>query len=476
MRRTLPFLLVLALLAVPQVTHAQTCSRVTWLENRSQSFAFQHPSDDVAAAGFAQAFASQLDQDFKRFAALFERAPTVPISVRVYPTEQHYHCLNALAPELSPDGTHGHVGTREIALISESIKRDPQRWQREALNALRYELAILFVEYLTNGQAPPGLQIGIGTYAQDPALTFEARLAEAPPPMEAPSATWRTLWEEPDLIAQPDWALQNASIVAYLVDVHGWPEFIDFLNALPTSESYRRALLDTYGTEMGALQTHWQVYYPVFFQGRWRANVIYGFDLTVFEQLIAAGAYADAADGLQRAIAFLVQLGDAEKVVQAEELNIRALAGLEADGLVRQSRQALQEGEYAQALDFAAQARARYDILGDTRRLAELDAYQRIAREVIELRAELADIRSRVSPVSGVEHAPRLVQIGARLGELGDRTGLEQANRMLDSLSTQRQARATLISVFGLLLVSGLLFIRLYLSGGSVPVEVELQS
>jgi hypothetical protein len=474
MRTWIP--LILLLLALPPTAQAQTCSTVSWEENRSAAFAFLHPVGDLTGASVAADHASALDQDYQRLSKLFESSLPLPITVRVYPTERHYYCLNTLAPDLAIGSTHGHLGTREIALISANIGADPGRWQQQGLNDLRFELAALFIEHITNGQAPPGLQTGMSLYAEDPALSFEYRLVQHPPPLDQPDVTWRSLWDSPNLLSDPHRGLQSASIVAYLIDVYGWTSFVEFLKALPTTGSYRQPLLDVYGAELGVLQEHWRQYYPVYFQGRWRANVLYGFDLTVFEQLIAAGAYADAGAGLQEAISFLVQIGDVDKVIEAERLSLLALAGQEADALTRQSRQALLEKDYAAALSFAIQARSKYDDLGDTRRLEELDAYAAVSQEVLDLRSELVDLQGQISPISGVEHAPRLLEIGNRLGQLGDDEGLAVANGMLDALSAQRQQRAVLIILIGGVVVIGLLLIRLALSGTRIPVEVELQT
>ena len=474
MRWLIP-LLLLGLLAFAPPAAAQTCSTVNWEENRSAAFAFLHPAGDPVGASVAADFSRALDQDYDRFARLFESSLPLPITVRVYPTERHYYCLNTLAPDLAIGSTHCHLGTREIALISANLSADPARWQAQGINDLRFELAALFVEHITNGEAPAGLQSGLSLYAEDPALSFEYRLVQAPPPLDLPDATWRSLWETPDLIANPHRTLQTASITVYLIDVYGWPMFVEFLKTLPTTEGYRQPLLDVYGAELGVLQNHWEQYYPVYFQGRWRANVLYGFDLTVFEQLISAGAYSDAAAGLQDAISFLVQIGDADRVVEAEQLSLKALSGQEADALTRQARQALLEKDYTAVLTFAAQARGKYAGLGDTRRLEEIDAYSAIAQEILDLRVELVDIQRQISPVSGVEHAPRLLEIGNRLGELGDDEGLAVSNGMLEALSTQRQQRALLIILVGGLFVVGLLLIRIFLSGSRVPIEVELQ-
>jgi hypothetical protein len=380
-----------------------------------------------------------------------------------------------LAQDIPIGSTHSHVGAREIALISENITKDPQTWEIEGLNILRHELAILFVNQISGDKAPPGLLIGVGVYAEDPALSFEQRLEATGTQTDEPTGTWRSLWENPDAIKFQDRELQNASIIAYLVDVYGWEKFLSFLQNIPTSESYRQALVDSYRIEASALQEHWREYYPVYFGGRWRANVLHAFDLSPFEQLIAAGAYADAANGLKEAIKFLVDLEDIKKLVEAEALNERAQAGLAADALTRQSRQALLEGDYNGAVDFAIQAREHYNRLGDQRRFEELDAYQSLAQEILDLRAELDEIKPQTGFVNEIAQTERLISIGRRLTELGDEDGFEIVQGILGTLNAQRQRRATMIALGGAVLGLGLLMHRIYLSRREPPSEAMLQ-
>jgi len=233
--------------------------------------------------------------------------------------------------------------------------------------------------------------------------------------------------------------------------------------------------VDTYGIEPGALQEQWREYYPVYFGGRWRANALHAFDLSPFEQLIAAGAYADAANGLKEAIKFLVDLEDIEKLVEAEALNERAQAGLAADALTRQSRQALLEGDYNAAVDFATQAGQAYNRLGDQRRLDELDVYQSLAQEVLDLRAELDEINPQTGFVDEIAQTERLIAIGQRLTELGDEDGFRVVQGILGNLNAQRQRRATMIAVGGAIVGLSLLIHRIYLSRREPPPEAMLQ-
>ncbi len=465
--------LLLATLAPGRVA-AQPCPSLSWQETRTRAFSFLYPAGLPLGPQIASQLGEPLDAEFNRFANLFETSLPLPISVRLYPTEQDYYCLNALAPPIPLGQTHSRVGSREIALIARNIDADPEAWQTEGLDALRYELAILFVQHVTQGKAPPGLLIGTGIYAQDPFQTFERRLSQTRPPTGEPSAPWRGLWESPDVIQAPDRALQAASIVAYLVDVYGWDDFLQFLQALPTAESWRAALNQTYPAGAGALEDHWRTFYPLYFQGRWRANALYALSLTPYEQLIEAGAYQAAADGLAEAIALLADLDQIDLLLEAERLNQWAHLGLQADALARQSRQAYLEGDYPAAIELARQAGEKYAALDDARNLQALDTIVGQAEEILALRAELAEMQSALES-SGSPPPQPLIEIGSRLSELGDTQGRDQAASLLAAIRQKRQTQAGYLALGGLLLALLLLAHRILLARQHPPPEVELQ-
>lgn len=459
MRRLISVALLLVLL-LPLAAHpaaAQTCPPIPWEQTSTRSFTFVYPQGEPLGAQIAAQYGSLLDAEYNRFTRLFQISLLTPLTVRLYPTGANYACLNPLAPVIPIGQMHSHAGIREIALIAQYILADPESWQQQALDLLRHELAILFAQQLGGGKTPPGLEIGLGIYAQDPAQTFEHRLAAAPPPAE-PVTSWRRLWEAPDVIANPAAPLQAASIVAYLVDVYGWERFVAFLSALRTAESYRAALAEVYQVEAGTLEAHWRVYYPLYFQGRWRINALYELSLAPYEQLIAAGAYQAASEGLAQTIALLTQRGDQpDLLAQAQALQQTAAAGLQADALARQSWQAYQEGAFAAAADFAAQALETYALLGDARNQETLAAIQSRAGEILALRADLAALQTRPPPAA----APRLLEIASRLGQLGDAEGQQAAELLIVRLNEQRQNLAIASAIAGA--GFGLVFLVFYL-------------
>jgi hypothetical protein len=455
---------------------AQTCELIRWQETRSRAFTFIYPLDSTSSRQVAQQYADPLDAEYDRFAALFETEIQLPLAVRIYPSPADYSCLNPLAPPVPAGQFHSHVGGREIALIGETIDQRNEAWQLEALDSLRYELAVLFVIQVSAGKAPPGLEVGLGVYAQEPVTTFETRFAAHPPPAQVPSASWRTLWENPAPDQRPENILQAASITAYLVEVYGWSAFLDFLAALRTAENWRGALELAYAESPGVLEEHWRgEYYPLYFAGRWRSNALYNLSLAPYEQLIAAGAYQAAAEGLAQSIELLITLGDYENLSRAQELNIRAQNGLAADALARQSRQAYLSGDFQNALSYALQATQIYQDLGDTRNTAALAEYAERAREVLSLRGEIEQIQADLGGFSGPGHAGRLQEIGVRLDELGDPAGVSLVNALLALINNRQRSFSVYFAIAGGSLALLLLAHRIRLLHTRPPDEALLQ-
>lgn len=445
-----------------------------WLERRTPEFALVYSRvDSRLQQPFSGQLAPQLQADYLRFSQLFDAALPLPITLRAYPDLQQYLCLNPVAAPPPPNVFHSHIGAREIVLISQFMDFERDGWQSDLINAVRYEMALLFVEQISDGQAPPGLMAGIAIYTQEPAIVMTDELVNQPN-VSDPELSWRVLWESSDTLQERALALEAMTTVAYLVDVYGWPKFQQFLHALSTTEGYRQALWQTYEIELADLQAQWVRYYPVFFQGRWRANVFYGFDFAEFERLIELGAYADATQSLREAMVFLEGLGDTESIVYAQELLARSETGQEAGALLRQSRQALQNKQYEQAVALAEQSEEKYIALGDSRRIEELNSYRVWAEEILAMRAELNLLENEVIARDQEAAATRLLEMGPRLRELGDTDSVSRIEALLQQETSRQQQAAVEILQLGLLAIIALVVVRLLLLLWRVPPEARL--
>ena len=443
-----------------------------WLESRTQDFAIIYPTQyEMLGQAMFSLYGTTLDSEYQRFAGFFGASLQLPISIRIYPDIDEYKTLNAVAPELLPEGTHSHIGSREIALIGENIARNLDQWQLIGLDAFRYELAILFTEQLSAGKAPPGLLGGVGGYAQEPANLIEITR----PAQQTELATWRKIWDSPNLYQDAGLLLQATSITAYLVDIYGWPKLLSFLSTLAISEDYRRAISQVYGVEPNQLEEEWRQYYPLYLQGRWRAHALYDFDLAVFEKLVAAGAYADAEQGLREAIQFLEKAGAKDKQAQAAALLEKARIGQEAGALLVQARQALQNGEYGKTVELTNQAEQKYQQVDGRYRLEELAAYRERAQEISGLQGEVKQLSAQFSlnPTDKVS-AVRLAEISLRLGELGDIQAQAEINALLEKALQSQRRMSLWIAMLGAGLALGLLLWRILLVRRSPPAEAQI--
>jgi len=411
---------------------------IVWQEQRTESFAliFPEASADSELVSYIAAIADSEIELLDQFFGGVEISK--PINLRFYPSELQFTCLNTDAPELPEGYTHARIGGREIAFIEANINLDLKDWQAQIQNAVRFELTALVITEITDHKTPAGLLTGAAGYLQDPNISFDratARMIDKQPV----EISLRRLWESESAYGDPTLTLQATSSIAYLVDMYGWPAFLDFLHRLAYTDNYLEALIAVYANEPGALEEAWQQYYPYYLQGRWMAHALYSFDLTPFETLIERGAYLDATEELKSAIAFLETIDEPDKLEHAQSLLKRAQAGEEASALVRTSRQALLNKDYELAIQQGELASQMYAQLNDNRRIGEIEIYKDWSKEVLDLRAELAQLIAQANPALSYADVPRLRDLGERLGTLGDGQSVEEINLLLVGIEQSHQ-------------------------------------
>jgi hypothetical protein len=469
--------LLLGLLATPVGASFQTQSvcgeELDWLDRPWGSFVFVFTADNTdLVQEFLRNFEEPLTLEFQKYTALFGTELEIPITIRIYPSLEDYNCLNALAPVLGVEDTHSHIGGREIALIGETINADPALWYSTARNAMRHEIAILFAEKLTESHAPPGLLNGVGGYFEDPYETFEGRYT-ASGNIQQPGRSMQRLMED-DIPASDDLVLlQQTSIVAYLIDVYGWENFLSFLSSIGESASYRQSFISVYGLNIQEIQAEWENYFSLYVADRWQANIVYAYDLDRYDVLIGAGAYEDALSGLQAAEPIVNLFGDADEIARVDELLRIANQGVMAGSLTLEARQAILDGNYAACIEKAEQAISIYNQLGDTRRISELEVYRDTAFEILTLRAELDSLKGFDTPLDP-QKTQRILRIGRRLSELGDAEGVQDVQVTMILLSTGQRYFVEWTTIIGLLICVFIIYRRVRALFRKQPPEVNL--
>ncbi|MBN2045157.1 MAG: hypothetical protein JW757_09075 [Anaerolineales bacterium] len=438
-----------------------TCPQLDWREKTTGSFVILYTINHIQLAEEIQKNTLPVIEDeLTRLQQALGQSLVTPITIRIYPSEAEYYCLNAFAPAISSEDFHSHIGSREIALLAEVINLQKMYWETYAVNAFRHQVAVLYGELISDGAAPPGLLQGFGGYLEDPAQTFNPRY-QAAGEMTAPDRSWQRLLEEDIPASDAVTMFQQTSLVAFLIDLYGWDDFMAFLTRIPEVQGYRQAILDVYGVNLQDLQDYWVQYFPVYVQHRWQANVIHNYDLTQYDQLIAGGAYSDAQAQIKAALPLIELFGNQEKVERANHLLEKAGVGVEASALALAARQSILDGDFQTGLGYADRSLQLYQQLGDTRRETEIELYRQICTEVLALRAEVEKISGNAAPLDPVR-TEQLILIGQRLAELGDREGTQQVRLALLLLGIGQQNIIRWVTVIGVLLSAFLIWRRFW--------------
>lgn len=444
-----------------------------WQELEMGAFVVLFPAEYSEQA---QAIVSQSSEDlntiYENYQQVFGLDLVLPIAIRIYPTQDDYNCVNPLAPQLDEATTHGHIGDREIALFADIFFQGPDDFSVPTFNAFRHELAILFAWQLSGGYAPDGLLKGLGLYAENPDETFLPR-KETSGETSQPDLAWNVVWELSGEISDSDFALQASSIVSYLIDVHGWEKFAVFLEQISLERGYRQALSKIYGENLQLLESHWQEYFPIYTSERWRSNIFHRFDLTVYHELISAGAYADSISGLKEAVYLVGIFGTPADLRKAEELLEAAEIGAAAGELAAQSRFALLSGNYLESFTAAELSLDYYQKLEDPRRIPEVQTYLSLSKEILDLRNNLQSIQEEGIGVNPLK-SHKVYQIGQRLLELGDTEGGTQAELILFALGAGQNAFFQFLISLIILISTGLIIRRILALRKPVGPEVDL--
>jgi hypothetical protein len=414
-----------------------------WIEIDFGRFIFIYPAEFAGEMDeYATLAGEAANAAYDQFARLYGEPITLPINVRVYQNTLQFARLNPLVPPLDPSMYHTHLGSREIALIAPFPASAMDA--RNVVNVVRHELNGLFLSALSANEMPAGLELGLNQYVEFPGLQVEDARARVRSAYDRGlllsfSELFGTTAVYSDLIvAHP----QSLSVAAFLIDSYGYASIIELAQAMAQRQGYRAAFAQVYERPVDRLEEDWLAYLPVYIESRWEHNALFSYDLAPFEEALRAGAYTQVVRGLEVVIPFLETTGQAAALLKAESLRADAARGIAAGELVAQAREALQAGDFAKALDLTEQAQASFDDLGDTSRQEEIALYVIRAREVMALRARLAEAGRQAASGHGLAAEADLAAIGPRLASLGDAAGAQTAASLLEGLRAERATRA----------------------------------
>lgn len=396
-------------------------------------------ADEVNA--LAQQYGPELGQAYLQLEKLYGTSLTLPLNIRLYADWPQFISLNSTLTPLLASPYHTHVGTREIALIG---PLPPGLLVSTAgVNMIRHELSGLFLDSLSANNIPPGLALGLNQYVEIPGDQAEAaaiRLRAVLPSGAAGVLRWPDLMEGPTVHFDRDLASAQAlSVVAFLVDQYGFEALLEVVRGLGEGHSYRSAMSGTFGGQsLEQLEAAWLQYLPTYVETGWQYNALYNYNLAPYEAALDAGAYSQAAEALDRLLPFLEATGQASALAQAQVLREEARQGLAARELTAALGEALQTGQYEQALDLALQAQAAYAAIGDAANASLAGAHADYLQQILTLRAELAAVQARAAAGPNAQVESELLVLVPKFQNLGDAEGERQAVETLNGLYAQQ--------------------------------------
>jgi hypothetical protein len=257
-------------------------------------------------------------------------------------------------------------------------------------------------------------------------------------------------------------------VVAFLVERYGFGTVRTFLENYARSSGYRSALERTYEVSPDTLEEGWRDWLPSYIEGGYRRNALTAFDLAPVGALLQQGRYDDALVALDDAIEWLARTEQAERLAEAEALRERARDGQRAQQMTVEARDALARADYRGAQELITQARRGYELVGDARQAAVLDAYEERAARGLDAERRLAEARALAVALRYPQARGVIDGAIADFQALGDSARAAQAQALRRSLDSRQILVGYAFLLLGLLGVIASLWQRL----GRAPREV----
>jgi hypothetical protein len=425
-------ILTLVLLLVPSIAAAQESD---WRERPTEHFAILYIDGDQATS---ERYAGFVDAIYDEVSAIFGHRTSTPITLRLYPSVERYQEANPLARELTGVVAHADFRRHELVVILPQTQRQTAE---EVQNNIRHELTHLVAAELSDDRLNVGFQEGIAQYVERPAPELEQRIALLQRAYDGDRLlSWSDLDDRDVVYRNPEVSYpQSLSMVAFLVERFSFTKMREFLTLAARSSGYRSALERTYGATPDDLEQQWHAWLPGYLAGGYKRNALTAYDLSGAEALLRQGRYAEAQSELETAIEWLRTTEQSDVLTQAEQLLAASKAGLAAEDLVSQARQALDAADYDRAAELVGQARTAYAVIDDVRQEQVLAAYAQRA-ERGQRAAEIlrqAEVLARALRFPQARQAAD--QAAAEYLAIGDRARADQALALRGFLD-QRQS------------------------------------
>jgi hypothetical protein len=421
-------------------------------------------TDRSSASVFVVAYGDMAERGLSELSSVYGLELPGKIPVYVYTNETDYNVAVAAI------GRHEISGIDAIAdpkngSISILLSQFSARTAQEAENSLRHATSHLITGYASDGKIPSGIDEGLAMYMERPVNQRIARLAGLVQTsnQKRELLSWSDLNRANPPATDPDLlAAESYSMVAYLISRGRLPAIQQFVAAMKFSTNWRDAVYTAFGRSSDDLERQWEENLPRWIASGWKENLIAGFDLGPAKVLLAKGDYEGAKRSFERSQQLFTELRDTERQATVEQLLSECDTGIQAEALMLQVQQSLENHAYDRAATLLVQARGQYAQLPEDQRPEDiLASYEGIATQGQEAGKTLDDAIRLSQNWGDYPDARRAaLDAGSSYASLGDQEMSNRAQSVLDHLQS-RQRR--LVLLLGALAVITLLWLFLWL-------------
>jgi hypothetical protein len=425
-------LLLLALICFqPGAAFAQ---QEEWMERATAHFTILYTP---GSEGTAQVYADFVDSVYDEMSTLFGHRTTTPLTLRLYPTFESYYAVNPLARNMQGVVAHADFRKRELAVVlpqTESQNPDQVR------NNIRHELTHIIASELSGNQLNTGFQEGIAQYIELPTADTDHKMQLlARDHANNALMSWSTFEDREAIYGNPERGYpQTLAAVTFLIETYGFDQFRAFLVNNASSSGYRSALEQTYGVSSSELEEQWRAWIPTYLDGSFVQSTGSGFELTYSRRLMEAGNYTRAAEELEKAVAYLRETPQQEKLAEAQQLLEASRTGQLAEQRATEAYIALQHAEYQQARSLIEQARLGYVSIGDTRQEQVLNTWDNRAERGLIARQQLEQANAAAASFHLPEAQANADAAAAEFQRLGDQERLNEAMTLRESIHSMQ--------------------------------------
>jgi hypothetical protein len=402
-----------------------------------------------SAAGFRTEFGPVFDSAETLASSILATSKFGPVNVYVFAKPDVFAATVKARPvglTPHPAVVYDAVAGEVLVNLADILALSPAQVQDAVGNAVTQ----LAVQHAASGKAPAAVAAGIALYVELPTSEYLARIASTVQTAYQKNTllTWFDL-NRPIAAEDQELALGECySMISFLIDRYDIPALRTMLTDLAGAAQWQDAYRTAFSADPGVIEQQWRADLPRWTTSGWRDNLIASFDLEPARTLLGQGQYVAAKALLDPSLNLYRQLNDPASLSETQMLMSQADTGIQAEALMVEIQQALQNHEYARASNLLDQADIQYKAL-PTEQVPQslLATYRQMATDGQTATAQLAEAdRLARSWGSYPEARAAARNAGATFARLGDEPNRQSAEQVLNNLDN-RQRRLVVMMI-----------------------------